>query len=172
MVVTDWGAMNDRLEGFAAGCDLNMPGGSAYMEKAALAAGKAGTLPERFESEGFDRESMEMPEGHLRMIEAVSRANPNTVVVLLCGGVPVADAVKGILYMGLPGQAGGEAIAHLLCGRANPCGRLAESWPMRTCRPLASSARRETRSPWRTCIWAIAITRRRVCRCAGPSATG
>ena len=33
MVVTDWGAMNDRLEGFRAGCDLNMPGGSAYMKR-------------------------------------------------------------------------------------------------------------------------------------------
>ena len=32
MVITDWGAMNDRMEGFRAGCDLNMPGGSDYME--------------------------------------------------------------------------------------------------------------------------------------------
>ena len=75
-----------------------------------------------------------MPEGHLRMIEAVSRANPNTIVVLLCGCAvecPWADAVKGILYMGLPGQVGGEAIARLLYGKANPCGRLAESWPLR-----------------------------------------
>ena len=44
-VVTDWGAMNDRLEGFRSGCDLNMPGGSAYMEKEALRAVKSGTLP-------------------------------------------------------------------------------------------------------------------------------
>lgn len=106
MVVTDWGAMNDRLEGFAAGCDLNMPGGSAYMEKAALAAGKAGTLPERFESEGVDRESMEMPEGHLRMIEAVSRANPNTVVVRLRGGVPVGGRGEGHSLHGSAGTGG------------------------------------------------------------------
>ena len=46
MVVTDWGAMNDRIEGFRAGCDLNMPGGSAYMEKEVLAAVKSGALPE------------------------------------------------------------------------------------------------------------------------------
>ena len=75
---------------------------------------------------------MQMPEGHIRMIEAVAAANPNTVVVLLCGA-PVecawADKVKGILYMGLPGQAGGEAIANLLYGRTNPSGKLAESWP-------------------------------------------
>lgn len=268
MVVTDWGAMNDRIEGFRAGCDLNMPGGSDYMEKEVLQAVKDGTLPERCvddsarrvlelvfraaqtlkektdcdydahhalakrgaaegavllkneggilplkqnakiavigamartmryqgagsshinptklsqpldflpdvlyasgcdergdttnallaeaekaaqqaeiavvfaglpdrcESEGFDRDDMKLPEGHLRMIEAVARANPNTVVVLLCGSVvecPWADRVKAILYMGLPGQAGGEAAADLLYGRVNPSGKLAESWPM------------------------------------------
>lgn len=269
MVVTDWGAMNDRVEGFRAGCDLNMPGGSAYMEKEVLQAVKAGVLPEsavdnsarrvlklvfraaetrnasitcdyaahhrlaaraagqgavllkneggilplrdeqktaligymamemryqgagsshinptsisqpldhlpgaayaagcdargdttdallaeavrtakeadtavvfaglpgRYESEGFDREDMKMPAGHLRMIEAVVNANPNTVVVLLCGCAvecPWADKVKAILYMGLPGQAGGEAVADLLYGRVNPSGKLAESWPLR-----------------------------------------
>ena len=62
----------------------------------------------------------------------LGEANPNTVVVLLCGCAvecPWADKVKAILYMGLPGQAGGEAIANLLYGRAEPGGRLAESWP-------------------------------------------
>ena len=268
MVVTDWGAMNDRPEGFRAGCDLNMPGGSDYMEKEVLQAVKDGTLPERciddsarrvlklvfraaqtlkektdcdyeahhalakraavegavllkneggilplkrdakiavigamaksiryqgsgsshinptklsqpldflpdalyapgcddrgdttesllaeakkaaqqaeiavifaglpdrYESEGFDRADMKMPDGQLRMIDAVTAANPNTVVILLCGSAvecPWADRVKGILYMGLPGQAGGEAVADLLCGRANPSGKLAESWPL------------------------------------------
>ena len=68
------------------------------------------------------------------MIETAAKANPNTVVVLLCGCAvecPWADSVKAILYMGLPGQAGGEAVADLLYGRANPSGRLAESWPYR-----------------------------------------
>ena len=75
---------------------------------------------------------MKMPDGHLRMIKAVAGANPNTVVVLLCGSpveCPWADSVKAILYMGLPGQAGGEAAADLLYGRTNPSGKLAESWP-------------------------------------------
>ena len=269
MVVTDWGAMNDRIEGFRAGCDLNMPGGSDYMEKEVLQAVKDGTLPEscvddsarrvlklvfraaetlskkaacdyeahhalaksaaaegavllknedgilplkqdakiavigamakelryqgagsshinptklpqplellpgavyapgcdekgsttdallqevqnaarkaetvvvfaglpaQCESEGFDRDSLKMPEGHRKMIESAAKVNPNTVVVLLCGSVvecPWTDKVKAILYMGLPGQAGGEAIADLLYGRANPGGKLAESWPYR-----------------------------------------
>ena len=267
MVVTDWGAMNDRIEGFKAGCDLNMPGGSDYMFKDCAQAVKDGLLsendidnsvrriftqvfraeetrkkpcecdydahhvvarqaaeqgavllknedsilplgidaeiavigamakqmryqgagsshvnarkldqpidfltgavyapgcddrgdtadallveavkaaknaevavvfaglPDRYESEGFDRDNMKLPEGHNRMIEAVAEANPNTVVVLLCGCVvecPWAGKVKAILYMGLPGEAGGEAIANLLYGKVNPSGKLAESWP-------------------------------------------
>ena len=38
VVITDWGALNDRIAAFRAGCDLNMPGGSRYMERAALRA--------------------------------------------------------------------------------------------------------------------------------------
>ena len=266
MVVTDWGALCDRIRGFQAGCDLNMPGGSKYMEKAALEAVKNGTLdekdidasverilrlafqaqerkkggsfdvdahhklarkaaeagavllknedsvlpaneadmvligymakgfryqgagsshinptkltsltdalpnvpytpcgdkdgkvteaelsaaaqaaktakvavvvaglPDSYESEGFDRPGMAMPEGHNRMIETVASANPNTVVVLLGGSpmeLPWCEKVKAILYMGLPGQAGGEACANLLIGKAAPGGKLTESWPV------------------------------------------
>ncbi len=268
MVVTDWGAMNDRVEGFRAGCDLNMPGGSDYMFGECAEAVKSGRLseddidgsvrrilkqvfraadtlktpsecdydahheiartaaeqgavllknddgvlplsentkiavigsmaenmryqgagsshvnaaklsqpidfltgsyargcdehgdttdelireaeeiagaadvavvfaglPGRYESEGFDRDDMKMPQGQVRMIEAVSKANPNTVVVLMCGCAVEcswADGVKAILYMGLCGEAGGEAAANLLYGRVNPSGKLAESWPYR-----------------------------------------
>lgn len=90
-------------------------------------------LPEINESEAFDREHMGLPEGHNRMIEAVAAANPDTVVVLLGGSameLPWADKVKAILYMGLPGQAGGQAIANILTGKANPCGKLTETWPI------------------------------------------
>ena len=90
-------------------------------------------LPEIYESEAFDREYMGLPEGHNRMIEAVAAENPNTVVVLLGGSameLPWADKVKAILYMGLPGQAGGEALANLLPGKANPSGKLTETWSL------------------------------------------
>ena len=265
MVVTDWGALNDRIRGFQAGCDLNMPGGSDYMERSAMEAVENGALseadidasverilrlvekaqqakasevdweahhalalkiaeqgaallknedgilplrtqdavlvghmtkeiryqgsgsshinptkltnlmdalpevpfvpccdaqgnvseegileavkaaqahyiavvvaglPDAYESEALDREHMRLPEGHNRMIEAVAAANPNTVVVLLGGSameLPWEDKVKAILHMGLPGQAGGEAIANLLTGKANPSGKLTETWPM------------------------------------------
>ncbi len=273
-VVTDWGAMNDRIKGFEAGCDLMMPGGSHYMEKAVLKAVEEGRLsqndidqsverllkfvfsgskqgkrshrrgkiehfspakhhrlaalaaaqgavllknegllplkesqslavigdmarqiryqgsgsshihpskleqpldhlknavfsqgcdvygnttpkllrqareaakaadvavifaglPESYESEGFDRENMKMPEGQNLLIQAVAKANPNTVVILLCGSpveCPWAAKVKAVLYMGLPGQAGARAAADLIYGRVNPSGKLAETWPMR-----------------------------------------
>ena len=124
---------------YASGCDERgnttdalLAEAEKTVQQAEIAVVFAG-LPDRCESEGFDREDMKLPEGHLRMIEAVARANPNTVVVLLCGSVvecPWEDQVKAILYMGLPGQAGGEAVADLLYGRVNPSGKLAESWPM------------------------------------------
>ena len=91
------------------------------------------SLVELYESEGFDRENLQMPEGHCRLIETVAAANPNTVVVLFCGGVvetPWLDKVRAVLYMGLPGQAGGAAAANLLTGRANPGGKLTETWPV------------------------------------------
>ena len=90
-------------------------------------------LPDIYESEGFDREDLRMPEGHIRMIETVADANPNTVVVLFCGcvvEVPWIDKVRAVLYMGLPGQAGGQAAADLLAGKITPSGKLTESWPI------------------------------------------
>ena len=265
MVVTDWGALYNRIDAYKAGCDLNMPGGSKYMEKAAINAVKCGELdealidktverilrlvergsaikpcevdfdahhalareiaeegaillkndegllpidegdtaligymidhiryqgsgsshinptkianpkdampeakhlsvgdshgnvtkeeiekavkiagsmknavvvvglPDSYESEAFDRDHLRLPEGYLALVDAVAEVNPRTVVVLLGGSVmeiPFADKVKAILYMGLPGQAGGEAMADLLFGRANPSGKLTESWPL------------------------------------------
>ena len=267
MVVTDWGALNDRIAGFQAGCDLNMPGGSRFMEKEtenavknklldekeiersverilrlvekgkkmqtgvqpvdpdkhhalALKIAEQGAvllknednllpvsstdmvligymaknmryqgtgsshinptkqvnltdvmqdtpfvaccdaegnvteeslkqmtleaskheiaivvagLPEFCESEALDREHMKLPEGHNRMIEAAASANSNTIVVLLGGSameLPWADKVKGILYMGLAGQAAGQAAYNLLTGKAVPCGKLTETWPV------------------------------------------
>lgn len=268
LVVTDWGGMSNRIEAFKAGCNLMMPGGSAYMEKEALEAVKKGELSEdavnqcarrvleliaktkqesaekpqadmqahyelarqiaeesavllknddsilpleneedvvfighmakeihyqgsgsshinpwklinvtdacpdvkfvqgclpdgsnnekllaeaeqtaknakkvvvfaglteTYESEGFDRKNMKMPDGHVQMIERVAATNPNVIVVLMCGSaveVPWIDKVKAVLYMGLPGEAGGAVIADLLFGKVNPSGKLAETWPL------------------------------------------
>ena len=269
LVMTDWGAMVDRMDGYEAGCDLSMPGGSNFMEKETIEAVKKGLLDEKYvdesvrrvlklvekgmagvkedvqvslqdnfelarriaeesavllknednilpilekektafigpmaeksryqgagsshinpwklvsttrscpdiayapgcnedgsyneqllkealelakaketvvvfagltdsyEAEGYDRETMKMPEGHIRVIEEVAKTNPNVVVVLMTGSVvevPWLDSVKAVLYMGLCGAAGGEAIANLLFGYANPSGRLSETWPLK-----------------------------------------
>lgn len=91
-------------------------------------------LPDRYESEGFDRDSMRMPENHNRLIEAVSEVNPNVVVILM-GGAPMEtpwiDKVKAVLLMYLGGQAVGGACADILTGKVNPGGKLAESWPLK-----------------------------------------
>lgn len=124
---------------FAAGCDVKGAVTEESLREAAETAKQAKIavvcvgLPDIYESEGFDRETMAMPEGHVRLIETVAAANPNTVVVLFCGcavEMPWLDKVKAVLYMGLPGQAGGAAAASLLTGKANPSGKLTETWPL------------------------------------------
>lgn len=129
-----------RHTSFAVGCDERGNTTEALIKEAVTAAKDAEVaivfagLTEAYESEGFDRKDMKMPEGHLRLIEAVAAANKNTIVVLMCGSAvecPWADAVKGILYAGLSGQAGAEAIADILYGKVNPSGKLAEFWPMK-----------------------------------------
>jgi len=103
--------------------------GAKHCDLAVIVAG----LPESYEAEGFDRESLAMPESHQALIQAVAAANPNTVVVLV-GGAPVEmpwlPQVKAVLNLYLAGQAGGLAAAELLAGIANPSGKLAESYPL------------------------------------------
>lgn len=89
-------------------------------------------LPEHYESEGYDRQHMRMPESHCALIEGVAEVQPNVVVVLSNGSpveMPWIDKVKGLLEAYLGGQALGGAIADLLFGDANPSGKLAETFP-------------------------------------------
>jgi beta-glucosidase len=91
-------------------------------------------LPEVFESEGADRTSLALPEGHDRLVVEICRVQPRTVVVLLNGSavtMPWFDLPSAILEAGLGGQAVGGAIADVLVGLVNPCGKLTETLPMR-----------------------------------------
>lgn len=91
-------------------------------------------LPDSFESEGYDRTHMRMPECQDKLIAAVSEVQPNTVVVLHNGAsveCPWAGDVAAVLEMYLGGQGVGEAADALLWGEANPSGRLAETFPVR-----------------------------------------
>ena len=91
-------------------------------------------LTDDYESEGFDRSSMKMPDDHLELIDRLCKTGKPVVVVLFGGSVmelPFADNVNAILNMSLPGQNGGTACADLLFGRKNPCGKLSETWPLK-----------------------------------------
>lgn len=83
--------------------------------------------------EGFDVPDMSLPGGQDALVEAVAKANPNTIVVLQTGNavrMPWANDVKGILEAWYSGAQGGEAIARVLFGEVNPSGRLPISWPI------------------------------------------
>ena len=102
--------------------------------KAAEVAVVFAGLPSSYESEGFDRSSLEMPDGHNQLIAGVCAVQPNVAVVLMNGSavtMPWAEKVSAILEAWLGGQAGGGAIADVLSGRVNPSGKLAETFPVR-----------------------------------------
>lgn len=89
-------------------------------------------LPERYESEGFDRPHMKMPENHNRLIEEIAKINKNVVVVLSNGApieMPWVDKVKAILETYRGGQAWGGAVADVLFGVVSPSGKLPETFP-------------------------------------------
>ena len=91
-------------------------------------------LPAAEESEGFDRDHIDLPADQLSVLDAVLEVNPRVVVVLSNGGVvalPFADRVPAIVESWLLGQAGGSAVADVLYGAVNPSGKLTETVPVR-----------------------------------------
>ena len=91
-------------------------------------------LPDAYESEGFDRDHMKLPDSHIALLKKAAKANPNTVVLLYSGSsveMPwIADA-KALLMLYLGGEAGAAGAADVLFGDVNPSGRLAETFPYR-----------------------------------------
>lgn len=125
------------VQGYSAAKDEATDEMIAEAVKAARAAKVAvvfAGLPDSYESEGYDRSHMAMPACQNRLIEAVAEANPNTVVVLHNGSpveMPWLGKVKAVLEAYLGGQAVGIATVKLLYGDANPCGHLAETFPVK-----------------------------------------
>lgn len=90
-------------------------------------------LSDHNESEGFDRETLCLPEEQLRLFDSLYSVNQNIIVVLNVGApveLPFADKCRAILLCYLPGQEGGEAIRRIIEGEASPSGKLAETWPI------------------------------------------
>ncbi|HET9094619.1 MAG TPA: glycoside hydrolase family 3 C-terminal domain-containing protein, partial [Solirubrobacteraceae bacterium] len=92
-------------------------------------------LPPSYESEGWDREHMDLPAQQLDLLAQVAAVNQNVVVVLANGSAVITSTwdhhATAILEGWLLGQAGGQALCDLLLGHASPCGRLAETIPVR-----------------------------------------
>lgn len=91
-------------------------------------------LPDSYESEGFDRKHMRLPDIQNRLIQAVAEVQPNTVVVLHNGSpveMPWVHDVKAILETYLGGEGVGEAVVDCLFGNTNPSGKLPETFPLK-----------------------------------------
>jgi beta-glucosidase len=99
---------------------------------AARAAEVAVVFVNQHTSEGRDLPNLALPDGQDALVTAVAAANPRTIVVLETGGpvtMPWIDRVSAVLAAWYPGIRGGEAIANLLFGDANPSGKLVLTFP-------------------------------------------
>lgn len=91
-------------------------------------------LPASYESEGFDRSHLDMPEGHNQLVEAIADVKKETAVVLMNGAavtMPWEKKVGSIIEGWLGGQAGGQAIVDIISGAITPSGKLSETFPQR-----------------------------------------
>ncbi len=87
-----------------------------------------------WESEGFDRDSMSLPDDQDELVEAVAAANERTVVVLNCGSavaMPWIDRVPAVILALFPGQEFGNALADVVFGAAPAGGKLPFTIPHR-----------------------------------------
>ena len=90
-------------------------------------------LTEEYESEGFDRSHLRIPNSQMRLLEELKGVADN-IIVVLSGGSPIEmpwlSDVKAVLHGYLGGQASGEAVTDVLSGDVNPSGKLAETYPL------------------------------------------
>ena len=134
----------------------------AAAKKAKVAVVFAG-LPDAYESEGYDRTHMRMPDSQNRLIEAVAEANPNTVVVLHNGSpveMPWIGKVKGVLEAYLGGQAVGEATVRVRRSwRIIPpsCSSAANPAEQNTAKASSSATGTTTRRRWMCCSPSVTV---------------
>ena len=125
--------------GYQQGFDRHGKPDAALQKSACELATQADTvilcmgLDEIAESEGLDRSNLRLAQNQMDLLQAVAAVNPKIVVVLYSGSVvetPWLDNCQALLYAALGGQAGAGAVADALTGKVNPCGKLAETWPL------------------------------------------
>lgn len=90
-------------------------------------------IPDLIESEGYDRDSLRIPDEQNQLISELAEKGFSVIVVLANGSVvemPWRDQVSAILESYLGGEAGASAVSRILYGEANPSGRLAETFPV------------------------------------------
>ena len=87
----------------------------------------------RFDTEGDDRHDMLLPFGQEQLVNAVTRANPKTVVVIIAGGPfdlrGIIDQTGALLWTWFGGSEHGNAVADVILGRVNPSGKLPYTIP-------------------------------------------
>ncbi|HEU4742314.1 MAG TPA: glycoside hydrolase family 3 C-terminal domain-containing protein [Meiothermus sp.] len=92
-------------------------------------------LPPAIESESYDRTDLNLTPHQVALIQAVTKVQPKTVVILNNGSaIAMSEWIGGtaaVLEAWMMGQAGGGAIADILFGQVNPSGKLAETFPLR-----------------------------------------
>ena len=125
--------------GYQQGFDRHGKPDAALQKSACELATQADTvvlcmgLDEIAESEGLDRSNLHLAQNQVDLLQAVAAVNPKIVVVLYSGSVvetPWLDNCQALLYAALGGQAGAGTVADALAGKVNPCGKLAETWPL------------------------------------------
>ena len=129
-----------NMVGYCAGYERSGKANKAYLDEAVSQAKMAEAvvlcigLDESSESEGLDRTHIGIPAVQKQLLDAVTAANPNVVAVVSAGSVIETDWVeqcKAVVHGYLGGQAGASAMLEVLTGWQNPCGKLAETIPLR-----------------------------------------
>ncbi len=129
-----------EVVGFEKGYPRVGEGDPALRDAAAALAKKADVvllylgLDEISESEGLDRSHMKLPQSQVDLLQAVSGANPNVVIVMSAGSaveMPWLDRCKAMVHGYLCGQAGASAVLKVVCGQVNPSGKLNETYALR-----------------------------------------
>ena len=129
-----------EMVGCCAGYERSGKPNKAYLDEAVAQAKLADVvvlcigLDESSESEGLDRTHIGIPAVQKEVLNAVTAVNPNVVAVVSAGSVIETDwaaKCKAVVHGYLGGQAGAGAMMEVLTGGQNPCGKLAETIPLR-----------------------------------------